>query len=310
MRAGFRLLAVILVLAMGSGRTAGAELSRAALPPRAHLGSVISLPGSPPATAFTFLQGGWWLAITDGDPHVAPALFRRQLPGVPRLLSTGPGPHTVQVLCWARRPGASLLAFDLRGRRVTSALAGIPSGTIEGDEGITVKTHALVVRNRVASHVGSISYRRQDTFSWNATRYRKGQSVLTPDLPGDAYPVPRAVFHTRTGDTILLRLEVAADEQSRSTGLMNRNALDADSGMIFLWPYDVRVGFWMLDTPLPLSIAFISAEGHVLALDDMEPDTTSMHRPPMPYRYAVEANKGYFATNGIQIGDPVDLDIP
>lgn len=93
---------------------------------------------------------------------------------------------------------------------------------------------------------------------------------------------------------------------------MGVKRLPSDRGQLFLFQdvapnRDVLVSFWMKDTPLPLSIAFISADGHVQEMQDMQPESTDLHTPQLPYRYAVEANQGWFARHRITAGSAVNL---
>ena len=103
-------------------------------------------------------------------------------------------------------------------------------------------------------------------------------------------------------------LEVAADEASRARGLMNRKKLDRDRGMIFIYPEDRVMKFWMKDTYIPLSIAFLKADGTVVNIEKMRP----LVKDP-PYisrglcRYAVEMNQGWFEEHGIREGDRIVL---
>jgi uncharacterized membrane protein (UPF0127 family) len=90
-----------------------------------------------------------------------------------------------------------------------------------------------------------------------------------------------------------LTVEIADTPDERARGLMYREALDADSGMLFVWPADTGSGFWMKDTLIPLSIAFIDSGGVIVDIQDMEPLDETLHRSPEPYRWAVEANQGY-----------------
>ncbi len=77
--------------------------------------------------------------------------------------------------------------------------------------------------------------------------------------------------------------------------------------MLFVFPNDSRTEFWMRGTTIPLSIAFIQADGRIVDLQDMQPLTDDRHAPPSPIRYALEANQGYFAAHGIATGDTVDV---
>jgi hypothetical protein len=109
------------------------------------------------------------------------------------------------------------------------------------------------------------------------------------------------------GQTRDMRVEVADDDQSRARGLMFRPTMPEDAGMIFLFPADSTGPFWMQNTLLPLSIAFIAADGRIVDIQDMQPLTTDLHPPGAPYRSALEVNQGYFARAGIKVGDRADF---
>lgn len=100
-----------------------------------------------------------------------------------------------------------------------------------------------------------------------------------------------------------LRIEIADDDQEQRTGLMNRGCLGDDWGMIFVYGGDVQSTFWMHNTYIPLSIAFIAADGTILEIEDMEPETENSHAGPGPFRWAIEANQGWFSEHGIEVGD-------
>jgi uncharacterized membrane protein (UPF0127 family) len=102
-----------------------------------------------------------------------------------------------------------------------------------------------------------------------------------------------------------IRVEVARTDEERARGLMGRASLGKDEGMIFIFEKEAIHGFWMKNTLLPLSIAFVDKEGRIIWMTDMEPLTLSTHDPPRPVLYALEMNKGWFARNGIKVGDTV-----
>ncbi len=116
----------------------------------------------------------------------------------------------------------------------------------------------------------------------------------------------QVIFKAKGGDQAL-QVEIADSESERSRGLMERTSLDENSGMIFVWSEPTQGGFWMKNTLIPLSIAFISADGRILDIQDMEPETLDPHVPAQPYMYAVEVNQGYFQRHGIATGDKVEL---
>jgi uncharacterized protein len=106
-----------------------------------------------------------------------------------------------------------------------------------------------------------------------------------------------------------LSVEVADSPSETAKGLMGREALGENSGMLFDFKEDTRTAFYMKDTKIPLSIAFIDADGRVLAIEDMEPFDLTPVEPPGLYRYAIEVNQGWFERNGIRPGYRATIDI-
>jgi uncharacterized membrane protein (UPF0127 family) len=102
-----------------------------------------------------------------------------------------------------------------------------------------------------------------------------------------------------------IRAELANTPRTRSDGLMFRQRLADSSGMIFVFPGEQRVSMWMKNTPIPLSVAFIDANGHILNIENMEPHSERTHSSIKPATYALETNQGWFAARGIRKGDRV-----
>jgi uncharacterized membrane protein (UPF0127 family) len=103
-------------------------------------------------------------------------------------------------------------------------------------------------------------------------------------------------------------LEVADDPDSRRQGLMFRDSLLEDHGMLFVFPYEAIYPFWMKDTKIPLSIAFVNSRGEIVGISQMQPfDTTTMHMPFRPFIYAIEMEQGWFGTHGVQKGDTLNI---
>jgi len=103
-------------------------------------------------------------------------------------------------------------------------------------------------------------------------------------------------------------LEVAATPAARERGLMGRASVPDGTGMVFLMPSDTTMRFWMKDTLVPLSIAFVTADGHVSEVDEMPPckaDPCPTYGPDHPYRSAIELAAGAFGRAGIHPGDLV-----
>lgn len=106
--------------------------------------------------------------------------------------------------------------------------------------------------------------------------------------------------------THTFQAEVAATPQQRERGLMGRTHLPENGGMLFVFDYAGRHCFWMRNTPLPLSIAFIDDTGLIVNLADMQPHTDTPHCPLSAIRYALEVPQGGFQQRGIMPGDRVD----
>jgi uncharacterized protein len=102
-----------------------------------------------------------------------------------------------------------------------------------------------------------------------------------------------------------LRAEVAATVEQRMKGLMFREKLGANDGMLFVFDEPGYHAMWMKNTPLPLSVAFVDGEGRILNILDMEPHTLDQHMAAGPARFAIETNKGWFAQRRIKPGDKV-----
>ena len=102
-------------------------------------------------------------------------------------------------------------------------------------------------------------------------------------------------------------VEIADTSQKRDEGLMFRRSLEKDSGMLFDFMDTDRRGFWMKNTSIPLSIAFIDSDGKIVNIEDMEPFSLSSSYSASPCRYALEMNKGWFRKNKIFPGDSCKL---
>jgi uncharacterized protein len=112
---------------------------------------------------------------------------------------------------------------------------------------------------------------------------------------------------TITADGQSLSVEVARTAAQRERGLMERTNLGPRDGMIFVFDRDDHLTFWMKNTPTPLSIAFLSVEGRILEIQDMEPFSETIVRSQRSARYALEMKKGAFEELGIREGDSFTL---
>jgi uncharacterized protein len=108
-----------------------------------------------------------------------------------------------------------------------------------------------------------------------------------------------------------LVVELAATPRSRSCGLSRRSTLDDNHGMLFVYPQSKMRTFWMKDTWIPLSIAFLDGSGIIINIETMSPDQTQKkYHASQPARYALEVNQGWFRSRGIQAGNRVEMARP
>ena len=100
-------------------------------------------------------------------------------------------------------------------------------------------------------------------------------------------------------------VEVAKTPEQRTVGLMGRDYLGKNDGMLFIFETEDFHNFWMKNTRVPLSIAFIDREGKIVRIADMKPLTLDSHAPLQRILYALEMNRGWFSAHGIKVGDTV-----
>lgn len=103
----------------------------------------------------------------------------------------------------------------------------------------------------------------------------------------------------------LFQVEFASTPRARERGLMGRTQLAANGGMLFKFEQAAPHCFWMRNTPLPLSIAFIDSHGRIASLADMQPHSDALHCARTNVRYALEVAQGGFAQRGIAAGAQV-----
>lgn len=102
-----------------------------------------------------------------------------------------------------------------------------------------------------------------------------------------------------------ITVEIADTPVSRAQGLMGRRALPTNHGMLFVFERPERQCFWMKNTPLPLTIAFIGDDGAIVNFADMTPFSEQAHCSEKPVRYALEMEQGWFRARGVIAGDRV-----
>jgi hypothetical protein len=119
--------------------------------------------------------------------------------------------------------------------------------------------------------------------------------------------LPVSTIVNSLGERIPVQVEIAQPDAERQTGLSGRPTLAEDAGMLFVFDQEQSLSFWMKDTLIPLSIAYISAEGRIVDIQDMQPLDETPHPSVEPAQYALEVDQGFFAERGVAVGDTVEL---
>ncbi|MFL6206044.1 MAG: DUF192 domain-containing protein [Acidimicrobiales bacterium] len=138
------------------------------------------------------------------------------------------------------------------------------------------------------------------------------EGAADPDrVPLDGFGEVAVRVEPRDGSLLAWCLLAALDEQQRGRGLMEVTDLQGYAGMAFIYQEDVGNAFYMRNTPMPLSIAWVTADGEVVTTTDMEPcedrDGCPTYAPDGTYRYAIEVPKGDLDNLGITAGSKVEV---
>lgn len=163
--------------------------------------------------------------------------------------------------------------------------------------------HAFVAR----SAVGSLGIISGDTPMQMLRAFRFILFICLgaiPWLPAAAQdqPQPTLPIETLQAGIHLIKAEVASQPQQRATGMMFRTAIEPNHGMLFVFDQKAGHCFWMRNTLVPLSIAFVDDDGTVVNVADMEPRSEASHCPERAVRYALEMEQGWFARRGVGPG--------
>jgi uncharacterized protein len=139
------------------------------------------------------------------------------------------------------------------------------------------------------------------------------QSEIPPDLKmpaateSEASQLPVLTIVNSLGERIPVQVEIADTDAERQMGLSGRTTLMEGAGMLFVFDQEQPLSFWMKDTLIPLSIAYVSADGRIVDTQDMQPLDETPHPSTEPALYALEVNQGFFAERGVAVGDTVEL---
>lgn len=101
-------------------------------------------------------------------------------------------------------------------------------------------------------------------------------------------------------------VQLAMTTQQQQKGLMYRAELSDNEGMLFVFEKSERLCFWMKNTPLDLTVAFVAGDGRIVALADMQAQSKQQHCSPLPVRFALEMPRGWFAQHNILPGMRVE----
>jgi hypothetical protein len=144
-----------------------------------------------------------------------------------------------------------------------------------------------------------------------ATTQAETETAAPPTTTEEERDGPVVLIQTERGEEVAVAVEIADTEEERQVGLMHREFLPDDAGMIFLFEEEITGGFWMKNTLIPLSIAFANGDGEILRILDMEPceaDPCEIYDPGVAYESALEVNQGAFASWGVEEGDLLTLE--
>jgi uncharacterized membrane protein (UPF0127 family) len=135
-----------------------------------------------------------------------------------------------------------------------------------------------------------------------------GPRMLGTVDPDSGLPLATVLVRdSETSPAQTVTVEITATPSERALGLMNRQSLPQDRGMLFLFPADTTTRFWMKNTLVPLDIAFISAEGRIVGISEGKPLDTTLVGPGAPYRFVLEMNRGWFERHDFAVGSLLEL---
>ena len=125
---------------------------------------------------------------------------------------------------------------------------------------------------------------------------------MTSDVFAQEGPQPRLPIIELTAGMYVIQTEVAQTHQQHTVGLMHRRKLGINEGMLFVYQIPQIRCYWMRNTLIPLSVAFIDDDGAIINMKDMQPQTERSHCSIKPVRFALEMNQGWFDERGVKPG--------
>lgn len=104
-----------------------------------------------------------------------------------------------------------------------------------------------------------------------------------------------------------VRVEIADEDEERRRGLMYRDSLPEDRGMLFVYPEERTLSFWMRNTKIPLDVAYVDRAGTIVDIRSMDAQTDRLYESRRPAMYALEMNRGWFREHDVAVGDRVEF---
>ena len=126
--------------------------------------------------------------------------------------------------------------------------------------------------------------------------------LAVPPAHAQTGPQPRLPTIDLQAGMHIIKTELAISPEQQATGMMFRREMGTNEGMLFVNDEPAQRCFWMRNTLVPLSIAFLADDGTVVNVADMEPQSERSHCSAKPVRFALEMNRGWFAKRGIKAG--------
>lgn len=174
-----------------------------------------------------------------------------------------------------------------------------PSATI-----LTLLFASLLLLAGCAGEQSSAPNETTSTTTAPATTAPSGTTpATTVQAAGTGEPEATVTILNSAGESVPVRVEIANTPAKRERGLMERTALPEDAGMLFIFLQEQPLSFWMKNTLIPLSIAYIDSQGRIVDIQDMQPLDETPHPSAAPAQYALEVNQGFFAQRGIEVGN-------
>jgi uncharacterized protein len=132
-------------------------------------------------------------------------------------------------------------------------------------------------------------------------------STTAPVTESETLQTPTVSIINSEGERVEVEVEIADNDAERQRGLMERTALAENAGMLFVFEREQPLSFWMKNTLIPLSVAYIDSTGRIVDIQDMEPLDETSHPSAEPGQYALEVNQGFFAERGIEVGNEMEI---